>query len=100
MKPGSFHNFDLSEEGGFAIELWDNSGNYYNSEFGLQTSDAQIYIDSHRTFIERPEFNQVDSFMEIWLYSTAPILLWNADQTKSIEVEIERIFYPIYFNVF
>lgn len=85
--PESYHDLDINKPGGFAIEVWDNSGDYYSSEFSPHPKGGQIFVLSTNTYLAGPVNNQVVPNMNLLFESREPIILWNAENTKSIEVE-------------
>ncbi len=96
--PESLHELDIKKPGGFAIEVWDYSGEYYSSELGPQTKGGQIFIRNTLTYMAGPMYNQVDPYMTMSLVNREPILLWNSDNTKKLEVEFNRVDYTVNYR--
>ena len=44
MAPRSIHDFNINQDGGFALEVWARDGSYYSTEFGIQQDSAHIKI--------------------------------------------------------
>jgi len=91
LPPESFHDLDIKKPGGFAIEVWDYSGEYYSSELGPQTKGGKILIRNTNTYMAGPVFNSQKPNMTISFENREPILLWNSDNTLNLEVEINRV---------
>jgi len=89
MKPGSTHELNIYKMGGFAIELWDKNGEYYSSELGLQKYGAQVEIRPVSIYLSGPNTNQYASKMVIQIANTTPIITWNEDNSKFLEVELD-----------
>jgi hypothetical protein len=88
MTPESQHKLDIKQNGGFALEVWDKSGQYYSSENGIQTNGAMIEVRNVFMNLTGPIYGNVRSEMKFDIVSTEPIILWNEDKSESIEVEM------------
>jgi hypothetical protein len=97
LSPESYHDLDIRKPGGFAIEVWDMSGEYYSTELGPQTKGGQIFIRSTTTYMAGPVYNQVIPYMTISFENRQPIILWNADNTRNLEVGVSRVNYFIQY---
>jgi len=97
FSPESYHDLDINKPGGFAIEVWDYSGEYYSSELGPQTKGGQIFIRNTTTYMAGPVYNQVRPHMSLSFENRNPIILWNSDNTKSLEVEVNKVDYFILY---
>jgi len=100
LRPETKHRLDITELGGFAIELWDLDGAYYSTEFGTQ--ETGTFIEPRRiTFTyEGPTYNQVINYLEVHLVSTKPIIVWNQSGSKSLTVDTNHLGYIISFIQF
>jgi len=100
LRPETKHKLDITELGGFAIELWDLNGEYYSSEFGEQETDTFIETRRMTLTFEGPTYNQVDNFMEFYLVSSKPIIVWNQTGTVSLTVDTNYSWHIIDFRQF
>lgn len=87
MTPETVHDFDIYEKGGFALELWDREGNYYSTGYGVQIDNTQMKI-SWTSLTLQAGSSPHQSYLVLGISPTAPITVWNEDNTKNLAIEL------------
>jgi hypothetical protein len=97
MFPSSTHKFDISDQGGFVIELWDQDGNYFSSELTDDNQQAMLRVErTILTIMEPPSEFHYSGIMYIDLVPTGPIIVSNKEKTIMRQIEFDT---PITFTI-
>jgi len=89
MTAETLQDFDIKGKGGFALEVWDREGNYFSTEYGVQLDGSQMKI-SWTTLTLQSSESPNQSFLFLGIIPTAPITIWNEDNSKNLAVELNQ----------
>ena len=101
FKPGSQHGFDLTLDGGFAMELFGRDGEYYSTEYSKANNNGSFVVYNSNLMLIDPDQIQEEKYSSILNITFTPagqILLANEEGSKELLIEFDHSYISISMN--